>query len=278
MGRSAKMGLMAALKYVVLFVFGLVFGSFFNVLIYRLPRDLSIIFPRSYCPHCKKPIRWYDNIPLLSYVILKAKCRSCGAPISVRYPLVELAGGLIFAGVPLLGSLWGYTHVPAELVTPIYDAFAIAAVSIFFLVLVIDFEHKIIPDQLSIALFAVGWLSVLVLRPGFSPGWGSSLIGMFVLSAFFFVFALAIGGFGMGDVKLAIGMGALFGWQQLLVAAMLSFLIGGAAAVFFAGYLLLRRRLKARIPIPFGPYLAVGSVASVFIAERLMQWYLAFFK
>ncbi len=272
------MGLMAALKYVVLFVFGLVFGSFFNVLIYRLPRDLSIIFPRSYCPHCKKPIRWYDNIPLLSYVILKAKCRFCGVPISIRYPLVELAAGLIFAGVPLLGSLWGYTYVPAGQVTPIHDAFAIAAVSIFFLVLVIDFEHQIIPDQLSIALFAVGWLSVLVLRPGFSPGWASSLIGMFVLSAFFFVFALAIGGFGMGDVKLAIGMGALFGWQQLLVAAMLSFLIGGAAAVFFAGYLLLRRRLKARIPIPFGPYLAVASVVSVFFAGRLMQWYLAFFK
>jgi len=269
---------MAALKYVVLFIFGLVFGSFFNVLIYRLPRDLSVIFPRSFCPHCKKAIRWYDNVPLLSYVILRAKCRFCGAPISVRYPLVELAGGLIFAGVPLLGSLWGYTHVPAEMVNPIHDALAIAVVSVFFLVLVIDFEHQIIPDQLSIALFAVGWLSVLVAYPGFSLGWVSSLIGMFVLSAFFFVFALAIGGFGMGDVKLAVGIGALFGWQQLLVATMLSFLIGGAVAVCFAGYLLLRRKLKARIPIPFGPYLAVASVVSLFFAERLMQWYLAFFK
>jgi leader peptidase (prepilin peptidase)/N-methyltransferase len=269
---------MAALNYVVLFIFGLVFGSFFNVLIYRLPRDLSIVFPGSHCPHCKKPIRWYDNIPLLSYIILRAKCRFCGAPISIRYPLVELAGGLIFAGVPLLGSLWGYTNVPAGMVTPIHDALAIAAISVFFLALVIDFEHQIIPDQLSVALFAIGWLGVLVLYPGFSPGWVSSLIGMFVLSAFFFAFALAIGGFGMGDVKLAIGMGALFGWQQLLVAAMISFVAGGAIAVLFAGYLLLRRKLKARIQIPFGPYLAVGSVVSVFVAERLMQWYLSFLK
>jgi len=277
-GRSAKMASMVALKYVVLFVFGLAFGSFFNVLIYRLPRDLSIVSPGSSCPHCKKPIRWYDNIPLLSFVILRAKCRFCAAPISIRYPLVELAGGLIFSCVPLLGSLWGYTHVPVELVTPIHDAMAIAAVCVFFLVLVIDFEHQIIPDQLSVALFVLGWLSVLALNPAFSPGWISSLIGMFILSVFFFVFALAIGGFGMGDVKLAIGMGALFGWQQLLVAAMLSFLAGGAIAVLYAGFLLMRRKLKARIQIPFGPYLAVGSAVSLFVADRLMHWYLGFFK
>ena len=270
--------MMTTLEYVVLFICGLAFGSFFNVLIYRLPRDLSIISPGSHCPSCKKRIRWYDNVPLLSYINLKAKCRFCGAPISMRYPLVELAGGFIFAGVPLLGNKWGFTHVTAELATPIHSAFAIAAVSIFFLVLVIDFEHQIIPDQLSIALFALGWLSVILLRPGFSPGWASSLIGMFVLSAFFFIFALAIGGFGMGDVKLAIGMGTLFGWQQLLVAAMLSFLAGGVIAFLFAGYLLLRRKLKSRIQIPFGPYLALGSVVSIFAAERLMQWYLAFFK
>ena len=282
-------------------VLGLLVGSFLNVLIYRLPvmmqrewrvqareflelpcepvgERFNLLLPNSRCPHCAHRIRAWENVPLVSWLFLRGKCSSCQAPISCRYPLVELAGGFIFAGVPWLGSLYGYTRVPVEQVTPFHHAFAIICVSVFFLILLIDLEHKIIPDQLSIALFAVGWLSVLVAYPGFSPGWVSSLIGMFVLSAFFFVFALAIGGFGMGDVKLAVGIGALFGWQQLLVATMLSFLIGGAVAVCFAGYLLLRRKLKARIPIPFGPYLAVASVVSLFFAERIMQWYLAFFK
>ncbi len=262
----------------MLFVFGLAFGSFFNVLIYRLPRDLSVVSPGSYCPHCKKHIRWYDNIPLLSYVILRAKCRYCGAPISIRYPLVELVGGLILAGIPFLGSLWGDTNVPVGRVNPIHDAFAIAVVSIFFLVLVIDFEHQIIPDQLSVALFAIGWLGVLFLRPGFSPGWLSSLIGMFALSIFFLIFAMAIGGFGIGDVKLAVGMGAVYGWQQLIVVAMLSFVAGGIVAAIYAVYLLFRRKYRTRIQIPFGPYLALGAIVSVFFAQRIMDWYLAFFK
>jgi len=269
---------MPAVKYAALFLFGLVFGSFFNVLIYRLPRDLSVVSPGSHCPHCRRPIAWYDNIPLLSFVLLGAKCRHCGGPISVRYPLVELAGGIIFAGVPLLGAAVGYTAIPASEVTPFHDAFAIACVSIFFLTLVIDFEHQIIPDQLNIALFILAWLAVFLLRPGFSPGWASSLVGMFVLSAFFLVFLLALGGFGMGDVKMAFGLGALFGWQQLLVAAMLSFILGGVAAAGFGAFLMLRGRLRPRIPIPFGPYLALGSVVSLFCADRILSWYLGFFR
>lgn len=262
---------------VVLFVFGLVFGSFFNVLIYRLPRDLSVAHPGSRCPHCDHPIRWYDNIPLVSYVLLGAKCRHCGAPISLRYPLVELAGGFIFAGVPWLGSLYGYTRVPVEQVTPFHHAFAIICVSVFFLILLIDLEHKIIPDQLSIALFAAAWLSVLLLRPAFSPDWVSSLAGMFVLSLFFFLFALAIGGFGMGDVKLALGLGVLFGWEQLLVVAMLSFIIGGLFAIGIAARLYSAKKLKARTEIPFGPYLAVGAGIALYSASNLLSWYLSFF-
>jgi leader peptidase (prepilin peptidase) / N-methyltransferase len=262
---------------VVLFIFGLVFGSFFNVLIYRLPRDLSVVHPGSRCPQCDHPIRWYDNIPLLSYVLLGAKCRHCGARISMRYPLVELAGGLIFAGVPWLGSAYGYTRVLVEQVTPFHHGVAIVCVSVFFLVLVIDFEHKMIPDQLNIALFAAAWLAVVVLRPGFSPGWASSVIGMFLLSLFFFIFALAIGGFGMGDVKMALGLGVLFGWQQLLVVAMLSFIIGGLAAIGIATRLYVGKKRKARTEIPFGPYLSLGAAIALFTAAPLLDWYLSFF-
>lgn len=261
----------------VLFVFGLVFGSFFNVLIYRLPRDLSVVHPGSHCPQCDQPIKWYDNIPLLSYVLLGAKCRHCHAPISLRYPLVELAGGLIFAGVPWLGGAYGYTRVPVGQITPFHDAIAIVCVSIFFLVFVIDCEHKLIPDQLNIALFAAAWLAVVVLHPGFSPGWASSLIGMFLLSLFFFIFALALGGFGMGDVKMALGLGVLFGWEQLLVVAMLSFIIGGLAAIGIAARLYLGGKLKARTEIPFGPYLSLGAATGLFAAAPLLNWYLGFF-
>lgn len=263
--------------YIILFVFGLVFGSFFNVLIHRLPLDKSIVFPPSGCPKCGSRIKWYDNIPLLSWIMLGAKCRECKAPISIRYPLVELAGGAIFAGVPMLGHAVGYTRVMPDQITAWHDVIAIAVVSIMFILLVIDFEHQIIPDQLNIAMLALGWLGVFVLSPGFSPGWLSSLIGMFVLSLFFLAFALAVGGFGMGDVKLAVGMGALFGWQVLVVAAMLSFFVGGIFATGYAIYLLTKKKLKSRIPIPFGPYLAVATFISLFWGQKILSWYLGFF-
>lgn len=268
---------MPLLGYIILFMFGLAFGSFFNVMISRLPLDQSIIFPHSKCPKCNARIRWFDNIPLASWVILGAKCRDCKARISAQYPLVELCGGLIFAGVPLLGRSVGYTRVMPEQVTIWHDAIAIAVVSVLFVMLVIDFGHQIIPDQLSIAMFALGWLGVLVLYPGFSPGWLSSLVGMFVLSLFFLIFALMIGGFGMGDVKLAVGMGALLGWQVLLVAAMLSFVVGGVVAVGYVLYLFSKKKLRSGIAIPYGPYLAVATFISLFWGQEILTWYLGFF-
>ncbi len=263
--------------YIVLFIFGLVFGSFFNVLIYRLPLDQSVVFPPSRCPKCRAFIRWYDNIPLVSWVLLGAKCRECKTAISIRYPMVELCGGLIFAGVPLLGHTVGYTRVMPSQITVWHDVIAVAVVSVLFIMLVIDFDHQIIPDQLSIAMLALGWLGVFVLHPGFSPGWLSSIIGMFVLSLFFFIFALLLGGFGMGDVKLAVGMGALLGWEVLIVAAMLSFFVGGVVAIVYALYLLSKKKLRSGIPIPFGPYLAVATFISLFWGHRILSWYMGFF-
>ncbi|OPX23203.1 MAG: hypothetical protein B1H03_02410 [Planctomycetales bacterium 4484_113] len=263
---------------VFLFVLGLVFGSFFNVLIYRLPRELSIVKPGSFCPSCRHPIAWYDNIPLLSWLILRGRCRHCGAAISLRYPLVELMTGIIFAGVPPLVKAVGLANVPAAGVSPLHIAFAIIFISILALVLIIDLEHQIIPDELSVALFVLGWMAVFALRPPISPGWVSSLIGMFVLSLFFLAFALLLGGFGLGDVKLAVGLGAFFGWQLLVVAAFLSFAVGGVFAISFALYLMSQRKLKARIAIPFGPYLAIGAALTLFIGDRLLVWYLSFFR
>lgn len=267
----------AVLTTPFLFILGLVFGSFFNVLIYRLPRELSIVRPGSFCPACRHPIAWYDNIPLLSWLILRGRCRHCGAPISVRYPLVELMAGVIFAGVPLLSRAIGLARVAAEAVTALHIAFAIIFVSLLALVLIIDLEHQIIPDELNIAMFVLGWMAVFALNPSISPGWISSLIGMFVLSVFFLAFALLIGGFGIGDVKLALGLGAFFGWQLLIVAAFLSFAVGGVFAIAYAIFLLFKRKLRARIAIPFGPYLTVGAVTALFVGQRLLMWYLSLF-
>ena len=266
------------LTTVILFLLGLVFGSFFNVLIYRLPREISIIKPGSFCPACRHGIAWYDNIPLLSWLLLRARCRHCGARISVRYPLVELMAGVIFVGTPLLAKAIGLARVPADRITPLHSAFAVVFISILALVLIIDLEHQIIPDELSIALFVLGWMAVFALNPPISPGWLSSFIGMCVLSLFFLAFALLIGGFGIGDVKLGAGLGTFFGWQLLLVAAFLSFVIGGVVAIAYALFLLSRRRLRARIAIPFGPYLAAGAVLTLFLGARLLSWYLSLFR
>ncbi len=266
------------LSSLILFVFGLAFGSFFNVLIYRLPRDLSIVKPGSFCPSCEKPIKWYDNIPILSYCLLRGKCRNCGAKISLKYPLVELAGGIIFAGTPILAKLTGFSRVPGEEVTSPHIAVAIIFLSILFLTLMIDLEWQIIPDQLNIALFILALISVFLLKPSFSPSYVSSLIGMFVLAGFFFLLAVLIGGMGMGDVKMAVGLGFLFGWQMTLVIAFLSFLIGGIYAIFLLLRLIIVRKYKPRIAIAFGPYLAIASAITLFAGEKLLNWYLGFFK
>ena len=263
---------------VFLFLLGLVFGSFFNVLIYRLPRDLSIIKPGSHCPHCKTAIKWYDNIPLLSYILLGGKCRACGGKISFRYPLIEFLTGVIFVGVPSLAKLVGLSGVKSAQVSSAHQAVSVIFVLLMMLIFVIDLEHQIIPDQLNLALFILALVAVFVLRPTISPSLMSSAIGMFALSIFFFALAVSIGGMGMGDVKMAIGLGLFFGWQLVLVVAFLAFLIGGVFAIFLALRLVVSKKYRPRIAIPFGPYLAIASAITLFYGEKILGWYLSFFR
>jgi len=252
------------LLYVFIFVVGSLLGSFSNVCIWRLPRGESIILPGSYCPRCKKPVRWFDNIPLISFILLKGRCRNCQERIPFRYPLVEFLGGT--------GLLAGWLKFG---LSPDFLFFLV----FFFILLIIagiDFYHQIIPDKLSLPLIAVGLLYGLLpitdyprLRRGFG-GQGlpitSCLAGLLAGAGFLWLAAVlgkkiykkeAMGG---GDVKLAAGIGACLGWEKIFWVIMLAAGIGA-----LSGLLLIILKKKTRTdPIPFGPFLAAGAILLFF--------------
>ncbi len=238
-----------------------VLGSFLNVCIWRLPRGESIAWPPSHCRACQTPIRYYDNIPLVSFVLLRGRCRACRAPISWRYPLVEALA--VAVGLLVLwrfGATWeGLRAFPLGL--------ALIAVSF------IDLETMEIPDRITLPGIAVG----LALNLAPSP-WGviPAVVGCLVAGGLFYAIAeisyrlLGQEGMGGGDVKLAAMLGAFLGWPLVMVAIFLGVVAGGLGAL-----LLLLLRLKGRRDeVPFGPYLALGGLVTVFWGRPVLAWYL----
>lgn len=247
-----------ALTLIILFILGAVIGSFLNVCIYRLPRRESVITPASHCPDCEQPLKWYDNIPLLSYILLKGKCRRCGGSIPYRYPLVEFANAALYA---LAGLKFGPTAplLPALL-------FISALIVIFF----IDLEHYIIPNVVVIPASIIGLGANVAIDP---DRWLELLLAGVLSAAFFFVVALVKpGGMGMGDVKLAAMLGFFLG-MPVLVGLFAGFLLGAVvgAGLIAAG----RKGRKSRIP--FGPFLAAGALVALFFGQQLLDWYLGIF-
>lgn len=249
--------------YFFLLMVGVAVGSFLNVCIYRIPRGLSVVSPSSHCPRCKTPIRWYDNIPLLSFLLLGGKCRYCEAPISSRYPLVEGLSGFLFLGVglkfppPSPSFFQGITLI-------------VLLIPIFF----IDLEHKIIPDSFSFLLLGSGLLFSLFKKRLFL----SLLGGGAGFSLFFFIYLLSFliykeEGMGFGDVKLASGVGTNLGLSEGLLSFFLSFLFGG----ILGGLLLLSGKKGKREKIPFGPFLCLGTFISFFLGERILEFYFGLF-
>ncbi len=235
---------------------GAVAGSFANVAIHRLPRHESVITPRSRCPHCGALIRARDNIPLLSFLWLRGRCRDCGGRISWRYPLVEASTAALFL------ALWWRFGFSAEAL-----AAAIFAV-IMVVVIFVDLDHQIIPNALTYPGLAVGLVLALIGGPGevfirLAAAVGAGLI-------FLLIAVLSRGGMGGGDVKLAAVMGAFLGWPLIAAAMFLSFTLGGIVGVA----LLLARRRGRKDPVPFGPFLAAGGLAALFWGNALIQWYL----
>jgi leader peptidase (prepilin peptidase)/N-methyltransferase len=242
------------------FLFGLVFGSFLNVCIYRLPLKKSLITPPSSCPFCGERIRFYDNVPLISYLILLGRCRHCRKKIPFRYPLVELITGLL--------SLFLFIRFGISAYSVLIFLFSASLVVITF----IDLYHQIIPDVISLPGIIIG------LATSFLPGyvtWFESIIGILVGGGSLYLLAIVFErltgkeGMGGGDVKLLAMIGAWMGWQALPFIVLFSSLVG---TILGGGMLLLSRRgLRARIP--FGPFLALGALAYLFFGKELVSWY-----
>lgn len=255
-----------ALTLVILFITGAMIGSFLNVCIWRLPRHESIVSPGSHCPGCDQPVSWYDNIPLISYAVLRGKCRGCGERISVRYPLVELlnAGLYVAAGVK-----FGITPAlaPALVLIP-------SLIIIFF----IDLEHYIIPNVVVLPVAVVGLGLQLAVSLTTSdvdyPQWWAFLVAGVAAAAFFFLVAFIFpAGMGMGDVKLA-GMLGFFLGPAVTIGLFLGFLLG---AVIGIGLMIAGKKGR-KSKVPFGPFLAVGALVALFWGQQLLDYYLGFFQ
>ncbi|KAF1086553.1 Type 4 prepilin-like proteins leader peptide-processing enzyme [Sporotomaculum syntrophicum] len=241
---------------VLVFIIGACIGSFLNVCIYRLPRGQSVVSNPSHCPGCGRRLGVPDLVPLLSYVLLKGRCRYCGERISARYPLVELLTALLFL---VAYHFWGLQ-------------WQTVAMWLFFAVLVtaafIDFQHKIIPDELILAGGVLGLPLVFLSGPGKLV---DGLIGfLFAGLLFLFIAVVSNGGMGGGDIKLSALMGLYLGFPNIIVALFSSFLLGG-----LSGIALMALRAKNRKDsVPFGPFLAFGSVLAAFYSGQIIRWYL----
>jgi leader peptidase (prepilin peptidase) / N-methyltransferase len=234
-------------------------GSFLNVVAARLPEGRPLSSPPSSCLSCGTRVAWYDNVPVVSYLVLRGRCRSCGAPIGLRYAAVELATALLVAGCFLRFGLSGRAFVAAFFVCALVVLSAI------------DFERHILPDKIVLPSFVVVLAAQIALSPERSVEWVLAALGA---SAFLFAALLAYPrGMGMGDVKLALLLGAALG-KTVAVALML----GMVAALVPAVFLLARHGGAARkMAIPFGPFLALGAVVALFWGERLLDAYLGRF-
>lgn len=250
---------------------GAIVGSFLNVVIHRYPRQESIVFPPSHCPHCDKPIAWYDNVPVLSFAVLLGRCRNCRQPISWRYPLVELANALFYLAL--------FLHTGPQ----VAFLFLAAIVSMLIVLIYIDAEIQILPDAIDLpgiaAGIAVGALGLSRSAPMLmlSESWLESVIGA---AAGALIIAVIIGGYwlvrrvegmGWGDSKMLAMIGAVVGWRAvlgvLLVGSITGALIGVPAA--------LRSREGMQLAIPFGVFLGFGALVVVFFGPTLSGWYLS---
>jgi leader peptidase (prepilin peptidase)/N-methyltransferase len=247
----------------VLAVTGLAVGSFLNVCIYRLPRRESLAFPASHCTRCGRALRWFENVPVASWVVLGGRCRTCGAGIGLMYPMVELTAALVFVGAYLV---YGWTPLLA-----VRLLFACAMIVLF----VIDLRHRILPNVVTIPGIAAGFVFSTVLP----PGWLASLVGAAVGGGVLFAIAEAyyrlrgVQGLGMGDVKMIAMIGAFLGPQLTLVTLVLSSLAGSLVGVG----LLASGRGGMQAALPFGTFLAVGALVAAVSGDAILAWYLSFY-
>ena len=241
-------------------LFGAVVGSFLNVVIHRLPRRESMVLPPSHCPTCSVAIAFYDNIPIISYLFLGGRCRSCRARISPRYPIVEAANALLWAlvvqrfGIGVEGFVWA------------------AYCSALLVVTGIDLDHRLIPDVITLPGMALGLGASLIMPITFLDSLAALLLGggFFYAVAVISDFVLGKPGMGGGDIKLTAMMGAFLGVKHVAFAVLAALCSGSIVAI-----ILIAAGIKTRKDvIPFGPYLALGGITALFWGEPVIEWYL----
>lgn len=248
---------------VVSFILGAIIGSFLNVCIYRIPAGLSIVTPRSHCPHCNTSIRWYHNIPIMSWLLLKGRCAYCGSEVPIRYFLVEALTGGLFALF--------FFRFAIHPVTPVVLLLIAALVVITF----IDLDHQIIPDVISLPGIPVGFLCSF-----FVPwvSWQESLSGIVLGGGSLLVIALGYElltrkeGMGFGDVKLLAMLGAFLGWTAIFPIIFIGSLLGTLVGV----PLMLLKKADGKLAVPFGPFLSAGALIHIFFIQHfdpIMRWY-----
>ena len=287
---EAVTGLPDVIGYVFVFCFGAVVGSFLNVVIHRVPHEQSIVFPNSTCPHCKTSIKPYDNIPVLSWLILGGKCRACKEPISFRYPAVEILTAFTF-----LLIYWRTDLTP---ILPVYLAFAAAMIALIF----IDAEHMILPNVITYPLLAIAFIVRLVFPILFTQNFFSDTLHSpstylsgqpaWLVSLFGAVVGALVGGgslwlvgeiwkrlrgvdaMGLGDVKMMLGVGALLGWRLALLAIFLGAFSG---AVIGMVVIAKQKDKDFQAQIPFGIFLGTGSILALVFGEQLIEWYMRSF-
>ncbi len=265
----------------VIFLLGLIIGSFLNVCIVRLPRGESVAYPASKCPRCGARIKWYDNIPILSFLLLRAKCRKCGQPISWRYPAVELANGLFY--------LWAFSEfgVTGE------SLLVMLICSAFLVVTFVDLDHQIIPDVITLPGMVIGlavapfFMTALDMPLPFHLGRILAFSGQYPIALCNSVIGLLLGGgpllligwvwekvrkveaMGGGDVKLMAMVGAFIGWKGALLTIFLGALSGSIVGVLLIAF---KKHERDKV-LPFGPYLVLGALISLFYGPAVMDWY-----
>ena len=237
-------------------VLGLLVGSFLNVVIYRLPRSESVVFPASHCPECGHAVRWYHNVPVLGWLWLRGRCHDCNALISAEYPLVEATTGLLFGGIA-----WHFGPVVEVAVyLPLVAALLAATV--------IDLHHQILPDRITLPGIVLGLLASATLLP--TP-FLSALIGAALgYGLFYAITIISRGGMGGGDRKYIAMIGAFLGWPAVLLTTFLATTLGAVVGLALMGFYGKGRKFA----VPFGPFLSLGAVVCLLWGDQLIAWYL----
>jgi len=247
----------------ILVLVGLAFGSFLNVCIHRLPRGQSLVHPGARCPGCGYELRWFDNVPVVSYLSLLGRCRKCRTRISIRYPIVEIVTMALFV---VHGLVFGWTPILLPRLL-----FACMLVALF----AIDLEHHLLPNVLTLPGIVLGLIASAVLPPGLVDAIIGVLIGggvLWLIGEAYYRFS-GHEGMGGGDVKMLAMIGAFLGWKLVLVTLVLSSFVGSIVGLA----VIVRKRGGMKYALPYGTFLALGALAASLFGDRIIEWYVSFY-